>query len=242
MKKLFTPLFIIFLSYGMSQSLSFTHDGKTYKHNDTIRIDLPLDQPTLDVWVEITNVSEDYYSLRIRQKTIQLAADATLGFCFGLCYVGDATSNPSTIAPGETLSHDNEKALHITYTNAPGVTEAKYTLFNSDAYAEPDTNVLYVVINSPSVGIAKTSSSAVLLNAYPNPATEQVTIEYNFPNQSSSSSFVLKNMMGVVVLEEELSQKTDKIEINLSNIPRGLYFYSIENNGKAVLAKKLIVR
>ena len=237
MKKLLTPLFVFFLSYGMSQSLSLIYDGETLENNQTITVHLPSGQIEDEfVHIDITNNSANEYALKIKKEIIQLADSAILVFCISTegCISGDTSETPEPLSPGQTLS----RFFKIQYTPTPGTSEANFTFFNVENPA--DKNVFKIIFDMP-LGIKQSSTPAVSLHAYPNPATEKVTIEYNLVNQTSST-FVLKNMMGVTVLEEPLYRKADKIDISISNIPRGLYFYSIINDENTILAKKLIVK
>ena len=242
MKKLLTPLFIFCLSYGISQSISLSYNGNVLQ--DTLEITIPSDQENDElVWIDITNNSESAYSLQVRKEIISLAPDAFIGFCLnGQCLSGD-TSVRYNMAPGKTLSHsaNGDTAFHIQCASTPGVSIARFTFYNTNDRDDKKVLIFKVTQQSPPEGIKQFSASAVSLQAYPNPATEKVTITYNIENQSSPA-FVLKNMMGVTVLEEPLYQKSDKMDINVSELPRGLYFYSVTDNGKAVLTKKLIVK
>jgi hypothetical protein len=241
MKKLLTPLFIFFLTYGVSQSLSLTYNGGIL--GDTLKVEVPSNQTDMFVWIDITNNSGSTYPLRVRKEIVSLGTpDVQITFCLaGQCLSGDLTA-VYNMAIGETLSHttDEDNAFHLQCADLSGTSELILTFFNAENAT--DNNTLYVILKREASGITQTSSAVASLTSFPNPATDKVSIEYNFANQTTSPAFVLKNMMGVTVLEEPLYRKTDKIEINVSEIPRGLYFYSISDNGKAILTKKLIVK
>ena len=246
MNKLLTLLFIFSLSYGMSQSLSLSHNDRMLKNNDTVFLDLSTDDETVFTYIDITNNSEKDYYIKVKKEIIQIADDAILTFCFnGTCFSADTSNNPYILFPNETLKYikgSNDKGFYTQYGNVFGISVARFTFF--DENDRLDTTVFFLVIKTDTISEIKQqpSSSGLSLKAYPNPATERVTIEYSFPNQTFFSTLVLKNIMGLTVLEESLSHKTDKIALDLSNIPRGIYFYSVENSGKAILTKKLIVK
>jgi len=252
MKKLLTLLFIFSLSYGISQSLSLSYKDSVLKFNDTIVVNLSPDEEFVKIEIDITNNSEDDYNVKVKGERI--SGTSSLTFCFNkLCYSTLPVTSPDFyyLSSGQTLSYetDPERYFYIQYGNVPGASEAKFIFFNEDDVTNGvvlrlmiDNYVLRLTIEPIPVGIKQPVTPALSLKAYPNPASEKVTIEYSLPNQSVSSSLVLKNIMGVTVLEESLSHKTDKIALDLSNIPRGIYFYSIENSGKAILTKKLIVK
>ncbi len=241
MKKIFIPLLTLLLFYGTiaAQSIVLIYDGEPVE-SDTLEVTLSPNEYDVNVNFDIQNSSDNDFALMVRKEVIRLSDGATLNFCFGGgCYTGDISPSPSpcTIAAGTTLSHRDVNGFHLQYSNAPGVTEAKFTFFNEEDVT--DKKELTVILTT-SVGIAQISNSSSAFKAYPNPATEKVTIEYNLPNQPTA--LVLKNMMGATVLEKPLFHKAAKVDFNLSEIPAGIYFYSIENGGETILTKKLIVK
>lgn len=80
------------------------------------------------------------------------------------------------------------------------------------------------------------------LVAYPNPAIDDVRIDFfNLP----SSTYTLKiyNILGIVVWEKKYAISGDRSEkINLTNLRKGTYLYSlISDNGKIISTKRLMV-
>jgi subtilisin family serine protease len=82
-----------------------------------------------------------------------------------------------------------------------------------------------------------------ILDIFPNPANQAVTIEYN-NLKAGSNRFLISNALGQIV-----AVKTDKIQgpgihstqIDVSGIPTGLYFISIENGLRQSGRNKLII-
>jgi len=76
-------------------------------------------------------------------------------------------------------------------------------------------------------------------NAYPNPATSIVNIDYAL--NSGNAQVVFYNILGVSVHEQSLNGQTGTAKVNVSNFATGIYFYTIKVNGKSVETKKLII-
>ena len=76
-------------------------------------------------------------------------------------------------------------------------------------------------------------------NLYPNPATSQVTLRFNFP-VSSQTNIVLYNALGAEAGHFVVSQGKDEIVIPVSNYPEGVYFIKIGNTGGESY-KKLVI-
>jgi hypothetical protein len=90
--------------------------------------------------------------------------------------------------------------------------------------------------NSHFVGIEDIAKKNLVLS--PNPATAALTIqrEYAFPPQTS---FQLFDLSGRMVLQQELRGKSNRIELN--EVSRGMYVYSVITEREKVGAGKLVV-
>ena len=80
------------------------------------------------------------------------------------------------------------------------------------------------------------------LVAYPNPAIDDVRIDFfNLP----ASNYTLKiyNILGIVVWEKKYSISGDRSEkINLNDLRKGTYLYSLINEtGKIISTKRLMI-
>ena len=80
------------------------------------------------------------------------------------------------------------------------------------------------------------------LVAYPNPAIDNIRIDFfNLP----PSNYTLKvyNILGIVVMEKKYAISGDRSEkINLNNLRKGTYLYSlVTENGKIISTKRLMI-
>ncbi len=92
------------------------------------------------------------------------------------------------------------------------------------------TNIRYVNTGKPD------------LIAYPNPAIDEVRIDFfNLP----ASVYTLKvyNILGIIVMEKKYNINGDRTEkINLTNLRKGTYLYSLINDsGKIISTKRLMI-
>ena len=72
---------------------------------------------------------------------------------------------------------------------------------------------------------------------YPNPASETVRIELTADNDFECK---LISPQGAVVYSEMFDASTSNINLNVSNLPKGVYVLQLINN-EGVLTKKLII-
>ena len=91
------------------------------------------------------------------------------------------------------------------------------------------------------MGVSEINNDNFQLSIYPNPATDQISIEFNLI-ESKNTSVEIKNVLGQAI--KTISNKTftkgrNKIEIDVSAFSSGLYFIQLKNGNK-VSNKKMI--
>jgi hypothetical protein len=85
-------------------------------------------------------------------------------------------------------------------------------------------------------------SNALISSAYPNPATNQFTIDFEFPIGVEKAELKLFNLVGQEVLSKSFTGINGKIQVSVADLPEGIYFYNLVLNEESAFAKKLIVR
>ncbi len=75
----------------------------------------------------------------------------------------------------------------------------------------------------------------------PNPATNQVNVEFQLQDGISGATLLLTNMMGVTVYSTQLSNGETSHNINLQNIPPGRYLVHIVKSTGHSSSKQLII-
>lgn len=78
-----------------------------------------------------------------------------------------------------------------------------------------------------------------LFIAYPNPTTDIILIKYSV-NQDSKSNISLRDFTGRLLKSYYLESGTGTISINENDLPVGLFFFSLYDNKKHLLTKKII--
>ncbi|MGZ7067799.1 MAG: T9SS type A sorting domain-containing protein, partial [Methanobacterium sp.] len=90
-----------------------------------------------------------------------------------------------------------------------------------------------------SSGINEVHINNETLSIYPNPATNQITIEFEL-TETKNIFFEIKNVLGQTItsISNTAFQKgINKIEIDVSDQPSGIYILQLLNNRKSVYAK-----
>ena len=78
------------------------------------------------------------------------------------------------------------------------------------------------------------------LNIYPNPARDQFYIELNPSFQNKKVTIKLIGIDGKLVLNKEITKTDSRLEVNCTNVDRGLYFVRLSAGDKTFHSKLLI--
>ncbi len=242
MKKLFI-LLVAFAAFSAgAQSLKFIYNGAQLENNSTIDVvytaddcGMIFDRPHLGF---VNTGSEDVtYSVGLRDLNVN-AEHNMMGFCVGEnCCTSEGVSN-LPLAAGEVVADDALNSFHPTIMlNGMGETSFKIYARNQN---DPSDEAVVTVRFYYGTSIAERSQE-YQLNAYPNPATTAVTVQYN-PTLANGNTLVIRNIAGAVVYRQDASV-SGKMRINTTDLKSGIYFYGLEDgNGRTLCTKKLLVK
>ena len=73
------------------------------------------------------------------------------------------------------------------------------------------------------------TKSNTSIKAYPNPATDFVTFEYEMPQFVESSELIITDITGQVVKTVQLQQEKGQELWDTRNVQNGLYFYVLKD-------------
>ncbi|MBK7041157.1 MAG: T9SS type A sorting domain-containing protein [Bacteroidetes bacterium] len=77
------------------------------------------------------------------------------------------------------------------------------------------------------------------LRIYPNPASDNITIEYN---EKAIGDVILQNSLGQTILQTQLGRGNRKVQIQLKDVSPGIYYYIIKFGSKQVQEKLNILQ
>jgi len=105
----------------------------------------------------------------------------------------------------------------------------------SFTWGSQDHFPLYFLINdNPNLSVEEKTSSFADVKVYPNPVTNEFTVEID-AKQSSSVQLVLMDISGRVM--QQLTTTSNKIVLNLQELPQGVYFLEVLSNTQKVIKK-----
>jgi hypothetical protein len=195
-------------------------------------------------------LSNQSYQLLITNSTGDTIALDSTTVLVGSCYYADAGID-SLICKGDSLVIGMQNLSFLDFKWWPNFMISDTAVGNPSVW--PDTLTWYYLQLTDTMGNVSLDSVLVDvqicagintafpfengIRVYPNPATEQITIE--FENQVKSIDITIINIFGQTIIHQQMSGNS-KYNLNISNLESGMYFYSIISNGKVLKSDKLI--
>jgi hypothetical protein len=240
MKRIFLLLTLLCaVAFANAQSLSFIYAGNTIANGDTITVYGTPHQtimPGLNVHNNTDSTISNAYATCSNLTTggvINVEA-----ICFGACLPGNV-SPVIAVGPNSTAADLLVVDLAVPSTATAGTTEVfSLTAGNNRTY----TNMAQIFIKAivHTVGINEAEDN-VTLTAFPNPAHYKVCMQYALP-EGNNGNMVIYNQLGSVVKEIPLSQTEGQVEVNINDLPNGIYTYGVTGKGYVSCMKKLVVK
>ena len=162
--------------------------------------------------------------------------------CWGSCYMpGTLTATHTVAAGGEGIFNGHCMFVDSEWNTLPVGTEIHMVYTFYDERNPEETYTFNVNFKYEPESIADFNSVDVFSNAYPNPASNVVSFNYNMPFNVNSASVAIYNMMGQEVVRQELNLGGSRADINVSDLNEGVYFYSLIVNNQTVKTNKFVV-
>lgn len=225
---------------------------------DKVSLDADFLPPTVKVYVK--NISNNSMSVYLKRYELNPIVDSTSSyFCWGATCLGAAKTGNQPIRFGEPTDTTIVSAGDTNKTLASYYEPNNYytgTPFNK-LYMYGDMGFRYVVYdrNNPSdsasvvivyniirtVGVNEISKINYDLNVGPNPAKDQINITYNIKENFNQQQLEVYNLLGNLVKVENLVNKSGQMNLNVSDLSSGIYFYSLRLDGISTESQKLVI-
>jgi len=119
-------------------------------------------------------------------------------------------------------------------------------VFSATGTGDVDNNIAIfpIICVGTGTGISE-FYNGVKMNAYPNPATENTTIEYTLEKNSTNVGLTVFDQTGRKVMENSYNDQAAgvyKVNMNGVNLAPGVYFYQLRANGNAVTSKFTVAK
>ncbi len=127
-----------------------------------------------------------------------------------------------------------------TYTVTYSKTGYRTKTLNNVKIASGIVNIQNVQLVPKSFSVGENVLDDAILNTYPNPFTNELTISYEFPNRALTGAAIkVTDMIGRIIDDVEINQSNGKITLN-PQVNAGVYFVRIVNGPASSLPIKII--
>ena len=232
---LFTLLF--FLSFGIfGQSIELKNEEGNVVTGQTIDVAGPMD--LIKYKIKVVNKTNAEISVLAKKEFGSIISGSVNTFCWGLtCYPPQTMVATSSVAIPANGTETSFEADYESEGNT-GTSTITYTFYTE---SNPDDKAQITLKFAPSAtfsinDIIKEDFKA----AYPNPAKNFTTFDYNINNNKNAYVSVY-NVIGKEVKRIELNNGNGKEVINTSFWKAGTYFYTYFVDNRAVKTYKLLV-
>ena len=224
-----------------TSALTFKYEGEAVEPG-TINIVSDIND-SYEIQFDLDIINTTDADINVVAQMEDLTGIGMTYLCWGNCYMPGILEAQNTVtAGGEGVFNG-----HVMFMDAnsgevlPVGTEVKmvYTFF--DERNPEQTYTFNVNFKYQPESIVDYNSVDVFSNAYPNPANNTVSFDYNMPYDVNSASVAIYNMMGQEVVRQNLNLGGSRADINVSDLNEGVYFYSLIVNNQTVKTNKFVV-
>ncbi|MDP2336818.1 MAG: T9SS type A sorting domain-containing protein [Bacteroidota bacterium] len=197
------------------------------------------------------NVPNGYYLADIKfvsENLFNTDSQIELAYTY---YKYVSTSSSYYYMYGARIVNENESILQTIdgaqyiYVNKTGDAEYKLLAYCFDYSVSPE-KVWTNIYNLPGTLVSVLNISGKqpdsFLNAYPNPATDLIRLEYQLPEKIKSASLFLADSNGRAVKSFQIDGHSDHLALNVNDLSTGVYLYYIEYGNSRTLSKKIIIK
>ncbi|MCK5857329.1 MAG: T9SS type A sorting domain-containing protein [Bacteroidales bacterium] len=229
-----------------SQSLELENAFGKVNNGDTITLAVTANQAILLIGVNVKNTSNTDLNVKVRKIDIQLVTGSSNHLCWTGCYTPapPATSLASGFVSDELLIEAGTSTSLFTgdynsHGNS-GKSSFRYTFFDEN---NPNDSVSFIAIfyAGSGVGIDRSSKASIVSSIFPNPANNNITINYEL-NDVKYAKFEIRNILGITVKLVDIPINSSSINININELTNGVYFYYFITDDRLFSSKKIVIQ
>lgn len=240
MKKI-VPILLLLISFsvylGAQNFQIFNLEGNDIS-NTTIDIFGSTADLELLEEMRVQNMSAANHQVIFKKNHVSIVENTENFICVGAsCYPNSImASSPFIVFAG--MPQTDIASCHYRPNGEAGSSTILYTFMNADQTGYPGDSVTITVNYTITTNIDEPDATS--LRVYPNPATNLLKLNYQV-SSVKDSWFTIYNLLGNAVKTIRLEKTSASLNIPVSELEAGIYFYSVSVNGKAIETSKLII-
>lgn len=246
MKKTFTLLFALTsILAGFSQGIFIMDLNNNVITETVVHVQL-LPSSTVFYTVKLGNTENTADSIKAKRSILTMDASDSTSFCWGgVCYTTATTiaTHIDTISTGNIVDYSTGgPGFHSTFYAGPATIVRKVHYIFYDIYNPADSAGFTIQYDHTATGIDEQNTTGVISEAYPNPASSTVSLNYNTNSLSTAKAKInIYDMLGKEVKGIALTAQQGTVKINTDDLYAGIYFYSLVMDDKIIATKKLVI-
>ncbi len=142
------------------------------------------------------------------------------------------------VEPGEVIN--------LSYTIETGNQQTqntlKFQIFPKGNVGEAIDHTVTVSVEEKMPRSVFQSREITINDVYPNHIQDEAVIDYKISHDLVRAKIVMYNILGKSVGDFELPVSDTEVRVQTSELPSGIYFYTLYVNNSGVLTRKLVVR
>lgn len=224
-------------SWYNPESLNFRNNKFLLKLNSDLELvwTVFINSSTNTDYFRITALNNKLYTL-VRESYYDPALDVIIN------RIGVAGFDMDGNLLWEKMSQPTKSEFSNITTTSDGA------LLITGLYAVDDSNLLPWIIKMDEYGCVESEcdflqlqevEQPIQVQLYPNPASHMLYVEGNRPVHAKSE-IVIFNLMGQNLLDATFAPGSDRLELDINNLPPGLYILHWSANGKIITSKRFV--
>lgn len=241
MKKLIPFLAGLLMASAVFGQFEIIRPGGNHSVNDSlIVINGKASQELTTTTFDVINTGALSIGVKCKRFDTVVVAGTSNYLCWGLCY-GPSSATEWTAPSTQSINAgDTNKTFTADYNDSgkAGTEIIRYVFFNSTNSSDSAwVLVKFTVIND--LGIAPLTANTLTISApYPNPAGRYASFNYH---TSAMSHLSIYNSIGQQVESMVLNPSGNRVNMDVSGMPSGIYICQMTSQGAQPLYQKLVV-
>ncbi|MHC1706390.1 MAG: T9SS type A sorting domain-containing protein [Bacteroidales bacterium] len=222
--------------HSNSQSLSLSDLTSPVPNNGDIFLSGGTDP--IDCYITVNNVTGSNKNVECKKAYLQPVAGSMDYFCWGACYPPNTLVGVVPVLIGANQSNSTNFSGHYDCQGNTGTAIIRYTFW---VVGNPMDSVCFNAhFTGCAVGIDETEQLSGLSEPYPNPARETINVRYVVQSKGNTS-LELINLQGSIIQTIALGNLSGTATIDVSELAKGVYFLYLNDKGKILSRKKVLV-
>ena len=189
--------------------------------------------------ITVSNLTNSTLEVKVSRQVMSSTQGTINYFCWTACYGSQTSVSPQSKSLAPQQVDNNSFEVHFDNLDIePANATIKYCAFVENNPSDSACTIVNYSVGTTSVFDNLTAT--YFSDFHPNPISSTAFLDYNI-NYSDVAEIIVTDILGNVVLIENISNQSNTLKFDLSDTKPGLYFANILVNGELKTIKRLVV-